>query len=65
MYLIDLIIIIFAGIVILFLLSCCFMVAKLLDDEISMYRYEMKETWERNQLPVKLSRSSKEKYGDK
>ena len=34
---IDLIIIIMAGIVLLFLLSCCFMVARLLDEEISMY----------------------------
>ena len=33
---IDLIIIIMAGIVLLFLLSCCFMVARLLDEEISM-----------------------------
>ena len=37
---IDLIIIIMAGIVLLFLLSCCFMVARLLDEEISMYGYE-------------------------
>ena len=40
---IDLIIIIMAGIVLLFLLSCCFMVARLLDEEISMYGYEGKE----------------------
>lgn len=39
---IDLIIIIMAGIVLLFLLSCCFMVARLLDEEISMYGYEGK-----------------------
>ena len=44
---IDLIIIIMAGIVLLFLLSCCFMVARLLDEEISMYGYEGKENWER------------------
>lgn len=43
---IDLIIIIMAGIVLLFLLSCCFMVARLLDEEISMYGYEGKENWE-------------------
>ena len=55
---IDLIIIIMAGIVLLFLLSCCFMVARLLDEEISMYGYEAKENWEREQLPDKLSRSS-------
>lgn len=55
---IDLIIIIMAGIVLLFLLSCCFMVARLLDEEISMYGYEGKENWEREQLPDKLSRSS-------
>ncbi len=42
---IDLIIIIMAGIVLLFLLSCCFMVARLLDEEISMYGYEGKENW--------------------
>ena len=54
---IDLIIIIMAGIVLLFLLSCCFMVARLLDEEISMYGYEGKENWEREQLPDKLSRS--------
>lgn len=40
---IDLIIIIMAGIVLLFLLSCCFMVARLLDEEISMYGYEAKK----------------------
>lgn len=40
---IDLIIIIMAGIVLLFLLSCCFMVARLLDEEISMYGYEGKK----------------------
>ena len=76
---IDLIIIIMAGIVLLFLLSCCFMVARLLDEEISMYGYEGKENWEREQLPDKfslefgsfplpdkLSRSSAdERYGDK
>ena len=39
---IDLIIIIMAGIVLLFLLSCCFMVARLLDEEISMYGYDGK-----------------------
>ena len=62
---IDLIIIIMAGIVLLFLLSCCFMVARLLDEEISMYGYEGKENWEREQLPDKLSRSSTdERYGD-
>ena len=55
---IDLIIIIMAGIVLLFLLSCCFMVARLLDEEISMYGYEGKENWEREQLPDKLSRST-------
>ena len=55
---IDLIIIIMAGIVLLFLLSCCFMVARLLDEKISMYGYEGKENWEREQLPDKLSRSS-------
>ena len=49
---IDLIIIIMAGIVLLFLLSCCFMVARLLDEEISMYGYEGKENWEREQLPT-------------
>lgn len=55
-----------AGIVLLFLLSCCFMVARLLDEEISMYGYEGKENWEREQLPDKLSRSSADKrYGDK
>ena len=54
---IDLIIIIMAGIVLLFLLSCCFMVARLLDEEISMYGYEGKENWEREQLPDKLSES--------
>ena len=54
---IDLIIIIMAGIVLLFLLSCCFMVARLLDEEISMYGYEGKENWEREQLPDKLSGS--------
>ena len=55
---IDLIIIIMAGIVLLFLLSCCFMVARLLD--------EGKENWEREQLPDKLSRSSTdERHGDK
>ena len=79
---IDLIIIIMAGIVLLFLLSCCFMVARLLDEEISyqsfrffrtavneeisMYGYEGKENWEREQLPDKLSRSSTdERHGDK
>lgn len=63
---IDLIIIILAGIVLLFLLSCCFMVARLLDEEISIYGYEAKEKWEREQLPDKLSRSSiDERYGDK
>ena len=51
---IDLIIIIMAGIVLLFLLSCCFMVARLLDEEISMYGYEGKENWEREQLPDRL-----------
>ena len=55
---VDLIIIIMAGIVLLFLLSCCFMVARLLDEEISMYGYEGKENWEREQLPDKLSRST-------
>lgn len=49
---IDLIIIIMAGIVLLFLLSCCFMVARLLDEEISMYGYEGKENWERNNFPT-------------
>ena len=58
---IDLIIIIMAGIVLLFLLSCCFMVARLLDEEISMYGYEGKENWEREQLPDKLSRSTEVK----
>ena len=58
---IDLIIIIMAGIVLLFLLSCCFMVARLLDEEISMYGYEAKENWEREQLPDKLSRSTEVK----
>ncbi len=63
---IDLIIIIMAGIVLLFLLSCCFMVARLLDEEIAMYGYEAKEKWEREQLPDKLSRSTTdERYGDK
>ena len=63
---IDLIIIILAGIVLLFLLSCCYMVARLLDEEIAMYGYEAKENWEREQLPDKLSRSSAdERYGDK
>ena len=58
---IDLIIIIMAGIVLLFLL-----VARLLDEEISMYGYEGKENWEREQLPDKLSRSSTdERHGDK
>ena len=53
-------------VVLLFLLSCCFMVARLLDEEISMYGYEGKENWEREQLPDKLSRSSAdERYGDK
>ena len=53
-------------VVLLFLLSCCFMVARLLDEEISMYGYEGKENWEREQLPDKLSRSSTdERYGDK
>ena len=62
----DLIIIIMAGIVLLLLLSCCFMVARLLDEEISMYGYEAKKNWEREQLPDKLSRSSTdERYGDK
>ncbi|MCB5549511.1 hypothetical protein LIR34_06685 [Blautia sp. MSK17_66] len=59
---IDLIIIIMAGIVLLFLLSCCFMVARLLDEEISMYGYEGKENWEREQLPDKLSRSSTDNF---
>ena len=49
---IDLIIIIMAGIVLLFLLSCCFMVARLLDEEISMYGYEGKENWEGNNFPT-------------
>ena len=63
---IDLIIIIMAGIVLLFLLSCCFMVARLLDEEISMYGYEGKENWDREQLPDKLSRSSTdERQGEK
>ena len=63
---IDLIIIILAGMVLLFLMSCCFMVARLLDEEISMYGYEAKENWEREQLPDKLSRSTTdERYGDK
>ena len=63
---IDLIIIIMAGIVLLFLLSCRFMVARLLDEEISMYGYEGKENWEREQLPDKLSRSpTDERHGDK
>lgn len=63
---IDLIIIIMAGIVLLFLLSCCFMVARLLDEEISMYGYEGKENREREQLPDKLSRSpTDERHGDK
>ena len=53
--------IILAGIVLLFLLSCCFMVARLLDEEISMYGYEGKENWEREQLPDKLSRSTEVK----
>ena len=57
---IDLIIIIMAGIVLLFLLSCCFMVARLLDEEISMYGYEGKENWEREQLLDNLSGSGKE-----
>lgn len=55
---IDLVIIILAVMVLLFLLSCCFMVARLLDEEISMYGYEGKENWEREQLSDKLSRSS-------
>lgn len=38
---IDLIIIILAGMVLLFLLSCCFMVARLLDEEIAMYGLEI------------------------
>ena len=63
---IDLIIIILAGMVLLFLLSCCFMVARLLDEKIAMYGYEGKENWEREQLPDKLSRSSTdERHGDK
>lgn len=63
---IDLIIIILAGMVLLFLLSCCFMIARLLDEEISMYGYEGKENWEREQLSDKLSRSTTdERYGDK
>ena len=63
---IDLIIIIMAGIVLLFLLSCCFMVARLLDEEISMYGYEGKENREREQLHDKLSRiSTDERHGDK
>jgi hypothetical protein len=42
------------------------MVARLLDEEISMYGYEGKENWEREQLPDKLSRSSTdERHGDK
>ena len=53
---IDLIIIIMAGIVLLFLLSCCFMVARLLDEEISMYGYEGKENWEREQIVEKFNR---------
>lgn len=62
---IDLIIIILAGVLFLFLLSCCFMVAKLLDKEMSRHGYEQKN-WERKQLPDKLSRSSmEEEYGDK
>lgn len=52
---IDLIIIIMAGIVLLFLLSCCFMVARLLDEEISMYGYEGKENWERELCFWKLA----------
>ena len=57
---------ILAGMVLLFLLSCCFMVARLLDEEISMYGYEAKKNWEREQLPDKLSRSSTdERHGDK
>ena len=47
---IDLIIIILAGMVLLFLLSCCFMVARLLDEEISMYGYERKENYRRSCL---------------
>ena len=40
--------------------------ARLLDEEISMYGYEGKENWEREQLPDKLSRSSTdERHGDK
>ena len=36
------------------------------DEEISMYGYEGKENWEREQLPDKLSRSSTdERHGDK
>lgn len=49
---IDLIIIIMAGIVLLFLLSCCFMVARLLDEEISMYGYEAKKTGKGNSFPT-------------
>ena len=63
---IDLIIIILAGVLFLFLLSCCFMVARLLDEGMSRHGYESKENWERKQLPDKLSRSSTDKkYGDK
>lgn len=59
---IDLIIIIMAGIVLLFLLSCCFMVARLLDEEISMYGYEGKENRERKQGKGTTSRQIVEKF---
>ena len=59
---IDLIIIIMAGIVLLFLLSCCFMVARLLDEEISMYGYEGKENWEREQQMKDMEINEKIRY---
>ena len=62
---IDLIIIIMAGIVLLFLLSCCFMVARLLDEEISMYGYEGKENWERKHFRQIVRSSTDERHGDK
>ena len=58
---IDLIIIIMAGIVLLFLLSCCFMVARLLDEEISMYGYEGKDP---NHFAVRQYKKYKLAAGD-
>ncbi len=34
------------------MLCCCFMVARLLDEEISMYGYEGKENWKGNNFPT-------------